>query len=666
MPPGHSAGRTLWAAAVLVGVVVLVYWNSLGAPFQFDDEPAIVYNPTIRSLGTALHPPDNGAGVTGRPLVNLTFALNHAFGGLNPWGYHVVNVALHALAALALAGVLRRTFVRFGLAGAELLAWSVALGWAIHPLQTESVTNVVQRAEALVGLFYLITVYAFIRGTEGRPEAGRKPEIGNLKPEIGLEAGGERLEGAGKTGARLWLGVSVGACLLGMASKEVMVSAPVVMLLYDRTFIAGSFRAAWALRWRYYLALASTWLLLAWLVIGTEGRGGSAGFATEMSPWRYLLTQCDAIVHYVRLVVWPHPLVLDYGMPLVKSLGDVWWQALLLVIVFGATLWAVVRRPAAGFAGFCFFALLAPSSSFVPVATQTMAEHRMYLALAAVLAGVAVGLSRTLGRSVVYILVGLAVGWGVLTVRRNQDYHDAARLWTQTAAAAPTNPRAHLNLGQVLARSGQWAEAETRFAEAVRLKPDYAEAHYNLGLALSRRRETTKAIEHFETALKLAPDYAVAHNDLGIAYADAGRPADAQAQFEAALKERPDFAAAHFNLGNLFLRRGHAAEAIPHLETAVGLNAELGEYHASLALALMQARRAPEAVVHYQKAVERTPDSPELQVSFALSLAATGRLAEAVPPLEAALRLRPDFAVARRYLSQIQADLARQQAAGKP
>ena len=643
VPSGSPAGRALPYAAGLVLLVVAVYWNSLGAPFQFDDEPAIVYNPTIRSLGTALHPPANGAGVTGRPLVNLTLALNYAIGGLEPRGYHAVNIALHLGAALALAGLLRRTLPRAGLANSEPLAWAVALAWALHPLQTESVTNVVQRAESLVGLCYLVTLYAFIRGTNER----EKPETGNRNSE---RNGG------------LWLGLSVVACLLGMASKEVMVSAPLVVFLCDRTFVTGSFQAAWAARWRYYLALASTWLLLAWLVAGTAGRGGSAGFATEMSPWRYLLTQGDAIVHYVRLTLWPHPLVLDYGTPLAGSLADVWWQVLLVTAAFGATVWALVRRPIAGFAGVCFFAVLAPSSSFVPVVTQTLAEHRMYLALAVLLSLVTVPAARRFGQSFAYVLLVIAVIWGALTMRRNQDYQDALRLWTQTVAAAPTNPRAHLNLGQILAKADQWPEAESHFVEAVRLGPEYAEAHYNLGLALSRRRELPKAIEHFETALKLAPDYAVAHNDLGIAYADSGRPADAQAQFEAALRERPDFAAAHFNLANLLLRTGRGVEAIPHLESAAGLKPDVTEYHATLGVALMQAGRGAEAVAHYQKAVELTPQSPELQLSLALALAAGGRLREAVAPLEAALRLRPGFAPAQHYLNQVRADLSRLEA----
>ena len=195
-----------------------------------------------------LCPPSHGETVSGRPVLNLSLALNYAVSGCDVRGYHVTNLAIHLAAALLLFGIVRRTLPRFrGCGGGQQLArlqlatplaLAIALLWAVHPLQTESVTYIVQRAESLMGLFYLLTLYCFLRG-------------------------------AGSARAIFWYAGSVLACLLGMATKEVMVSAPLVVLLYDRTFLAGSFREAWRRRWAYYLALAATWLLLAWLVAQT-------------------------------------------------------------------------------------------------------------------------------------------------------------------------------------------------------------------------------------------------------------------------------------------------------------------------------------------------------------------------------------------------------------
>jgi hypothetical protein len=290
----------LLAAALIVAALVAAYANSFRGPFVFDDVEAIVENETIRSLaapGAVLSPPfADGQTVGGRPLVNLTLALNYAAGGLNPTGYHVVNLAIHLSAALVLFALIRRTLlipppseVRPPPSGALPFAAAVALLWGLHPLQTESVTYVIQRAESLMGLLYLLTLYCFVRGVERPSFAG---------PSEGKKTG-------------IWMGLSVGACFLGMATKEVMVSAPVLVLLYDRAFVSGTIAAAWRRRRLYYASLAATWVLLGALVLSTKDRGGSMGLGLSVSLGDYLLTQGPAILHYLRLVVWPQPLVFD-------------------------------------------------------------------------------------------------------------------------------------------------------------------------------------------------------------------------------------------------------------------------------------------------------------------------------------------------------------------
>ncbi|MEO6876250.1 MAG: hypothetical protein ABI222_15655, partial [Opitutaceae bacterium] len=370
-----TRGAIALAGGTLVLAVVAAYANSWNAPFVFDDFMAITQNPTIRHLdrlGDVLSSPAFATGSTGRPMVSLSLALNYAVGGYDVKGYHLANTLIHAVAALALFGLMRRTLLRpvmrekFG-AAALPLAFAIALLWALHPLQTESVTFVIQRSESLMGMFYLLTLYGFIRAVES-------------------------------ASPRRWQIFTVIVCLVGMATKEVMVSAPVLVLLYDRTFVAGSFGRAWQQRRTFYLSLAATWLLLAYTVIAAGQRGGAAGFGRGVSSWDYALTQCHAIILYLRLAFWPSPLVVDYGTTIVQSLGEVWWQALLLIGLVAGTCFALVRRPAVGFAGVWFFALLAPSSSVVPLITQTMAEHRMYLSLAAVIGLVVLGGYRWLGR----------------------------------------------------------------------------------------------------------------------------------------------------------------------------------------------------------------------------------------------------------------------------
>lgn len=644
MPPTNAPPRrVLWLAGgglVLAGFAA--YGNSLGGPFVFDDVPAIMGNPSIRqlgSLGAVLAPElDGGLTVSGRPLVNLSLALNHALGGEAVRGYHLFNLLVHLLAGLTLFGIARRTLQqrrqapRFG-AVALPMGWVIAVIWLLHPLQTESVTYVVQRAESLMGLCYLLTLYAFVRSVE------------SAKPSA-------------------WVILSWAACLAGMAAKEVMVTAPLVVLLYDRTFVAGTFREAWGRRGRYYLCLAGTWLLLAWLVAGTTGRGGTAGFGTVVGPWSYLLTQCQAIMHYLRLSLWPHPLVFDYGTATVSRLGEVWPQALLLMALAAGTGVALVRRPVWGFVGAWFFLILAPSSSVVPVASQTMAEHRMYLPLAAVVLAAVAGLHAWLGRRSLLLCGALAMALGGVTFWRNADYHSELALWTDTVAKRPNNGRAHNNLGKVIFAAGRPAEALVHYAEAVRLQPAAPEPHYNLGLALARLQRPAEAIAHYEEALRLQPDYPDAQNNLGNALLAVGRLADAGNCYEIALRSRPGWAEAHSNLANVRLEQGLPAEAIRHGEEAVRLDPRFAEARLNLGNALAQARRLPEALGQYEEALRLKPDDADAANNLGNVLTELGRLPEAITRYEQALRLKPDYADAHRNLAAVLAHLGRLSEAG--
>ncbi len=412
---------------LIVAAVLLAYCNIFQAPFVLDDLPSIAGNPTIRSWDTALTPPVTSS-THGRPVLNLSFALNYIISAGRVWSYHLVNLLIHLANALLLYTIVRRTVAGRATptdpgaaaeasAPATYIAGSVALLWAVHPLVTSAVTYTVQRAESLAGLFLLVTLYSFMRFVS---DDGRH---------------------------RTFFGVlSIASCFLGMATKEVMVVAPVMVCLYDRTFVAGSFAAALRRR-RYYLSLVACWVPLAILVLNTHGRGGTAGFGAGVSAWGYAVTQAPAIAHYIRLVFWPYPLIFYYGTYIVSAPLRVIPQALLVFVLLAGTLWALRRRPKLGFLGAAFFLLLAPSSSVVPVITETVAEHRMYLALVPVIVLLVVGLYSRFPRAAPGVSLVLAGGLAVLTFSRNASYESALRLWTATVAADPGNPWAHNNRG---------------------------------------------------------------------------------------------------------------------------------------------------------------------------------------------------------------------------
>jgi tetratricopeptide (TPR) repeat protein len=474
-----------------------------------------------------------------------------------------------------------------------------------------------------MGLWYLLTLYGFIRGSTQ----------------------------AGKGGG--WYLVSGAACLLGMATKEVMVSAPLVVLLYDRTFVAGTFREAWRRRRGYYLGLAATWLLLAALLAEGAGRGGTAGFGAGVTGWHYGLTQCRAVVHYLWLVVWPHPLVFDYGTGTVGSLGQVWPEALILLGLVGATVWALWRKPVWGFLGASFFAILAPSSSVVPVATQTIAEHRMYLPLAIPVALIVLGLHRLAGRGSLVICGLLALGGSWLTVQRNHDYGTAERLWADTVVKFPANGRAHHELGKALFDQGRAGEALPYFQASIRLQPGVPEPHYNCGLALAALGRPAESMEEYRAALRLQPAYADAHNNLGIVLLAEGRPAEAEAEFRAAILNKPDYAKGYSNLADTLLELGRPGEAIDPARAAVRLDPAYVAARYNLGNALAETGQWAEAAAEYTGALRLQPDFPEGHNNLGNVLLQLDRVAEAIAEYEAALRLKPDYVDPRRNLAHV-------------
>jgi Flp pilus assembly protein TadD len=533
--------------------------------------------------------------VGGRPVLNLSLAVNYAISGTAVWSYHALNLLIHILSGLALFGIVRRT-PSPRLAGAPTLAaLSVALLWVLHPLDTESVTYIAQRAESLMGLFYLVTLYSFIRGS-----------------------------GDGGWRGCAWQFVAVAACALGMATKEVMVTAPVIVLLYDRAFLSGSFRDALRLRSWAYAGLAASWLVLVLLVLPAHGRANTAGFGSAV-PWHgYALTQLAAVSRYLGLCFWPSPLVFDYGTDVVALSQGLLPCGLLVSSLLALTAWALVRRPALGFLGACFFLILAPSSSIVPVATQTMAEHRMYLPLIPLVVLAVVGIRGAFGRAAWAAVSAIALALLGATWQRNETYRSAESLWSDTVRKRPGNERAHLNLALELQKSpGHQHEAIAQLEEAVRLNPGYAEAHNDLGCVLEAiPGRANEAVNQCEQALRLDPEYADAHYNLGNALCDQGRTQEATAHYREALRIRPDFPEAHCNLASALGSLGRRADAI----------------------------------AQYEEALRLLPDDPTIHYDLALELLRDpGRKGEAMWHLAKVVRLQPDNASARRLLEQAKA-----------
>jgi tetratricopeptide (TPR) repeat protein len=653
MSDTKATGRIRWMVGSIAGAAVAAYWNSRHGAFVLDDQQAIIENASLRHLWPiwgALHATTLNSTANGRPLLNLSLALNYAVSGTNPWSYHAANLLIHVLAGLVLFGLVRRTLeLKSGKRKAKsgnpesdpdwnsaLFAFCIALLWTVHPLQTEAVTYVVQRAESLMGLFYLLTLYCFVRCVELEADEGGRP--------FSLFA------------FRLSLFCS---CLFGMATKEDMVSAPVMVLLYDRTFVSGSFREACRRHGRLLLGLAATWLLLGALVVtGGGNRGGTIGFGVGTPWWGYLLTQFQAIWTYLRLSFWPRPLVFDYGLIGISPVPELLAEIALVGGLLAVTVRGLWRRTAWGFLGAWFFLLLAPTS-LVPGTTQMIVEHRMYLPLAAVIAAGMLIVDRMVFRPLpsalrvrlaTFLLLACAVAGVVLTARRNRDYRSAIALWSDTAAKRPGTARVHASLATALLAAGRPADALPQFDEAARLDPDDVQTLDSEAAALDQLHRPADAIAAYERALRLRPEFARAHNDLGVVLAEQGRLPEAIAHYEFVLRLQPGNPAAHFNRGNALLQLGRAPEAAAEFAATLRAAPDYAEADCNLGQALAAMDRLPEAVARYEEALRLQPDFPECRYNLGNARMRLGQAPAAITEYEAALRLRPAYAEAESNL----------------
>jgi tetratricopeptide (TPR) repeat protein len=625
---------------LIVAAGAWAYHNSFQGPFIFDDVTSIPGNPHIRHLWPLREvmsaPLDRT--VTGRPVACLSLALNYALGGLNVWGYHTFNLAVHLLSALVLFGILRRTFEgeklrdRFG-AAAVWLAAAIALIWEVHPLQTESVTYIVQRTESLMGLFLLLTLYCTLRGSRS-------------------------------SRARVWYLAAVVSCALGMGSKEVMVGAPLIVLLYDRVFLAASFRQLWQRRVGLYVGLAATWIILAVLVARTPR--SATGFGIEgPTSWDYLKTEAGVIVYYLRLCFWPRPLVIDYfDWPITLSLKDGLASGVVVIGLLGATVWAFRRQPWLGFLGAWFFVILGPTSSFLPSVGEAAAERRMYLPLAAVVTMVVVGafaFGKRLWNKQQGVVLGCVAGGFVavlltfLTIQRNRDYNSALTIWQDAVVKRPNNPRAHNGLGLALMQTGKVQEAISQYEQALRLKPDFFEAHTNWGIALLHTGRVQEAIAQCEAALRIKPDYVEAYVNLGNALLQTGKLPEAIGEYEQALQLQPDCTEAHYNLAGVFLQAGRWPEAIGEYEQVLQLQPDHAEAHNNLGIALLRLGKVQEAISHWDQALRLKPDYALAHNNLGNALLQAGRVQEAIGHYEQALRIKPDLVQAQTNLARARA-----------
>jgi Tfp pilus assembly protein PilF len=599
-----------WGAWLLGLIGIVAYFNALSAPLIFDDVATVETNVYVHSLWPPrwfLCSPGESP-LSSRPVVALTFALNYAMAGLDPVGMRLVNVAIHIASAIVLNAwlVVILTRARLPSGGVaqgqkratnqttnpEMIAWCLSALWLIHPQQTDAVTYITQRTELLLGLAYFGVMFT----------AARAPD--------------ERWSG--------WHSACVLIGLLGVGCKEVMATAPLMVVLADRALRYESWRETWRRRWPLYLGLVATWLPLAgfmWL----SPRGQSAGFGLGVTPWQYLLTQCHAIPIYLRQTIWPTDLNIDHGVRIRDSLVEAVPGGLLLLTLAGITIWGWFARPVIGFIGAWFFVILGPSSSIIPIVTEVAAERRMHLPLLAVIVSLAFvgqvvcerlqlwrGWSHESVRPATAIAVAaLIVVFSALTIQRNYDYRSFESIWYASLEQEPNNPRAYYSLAEYYLRHKDMVDFERVARAGVAIDPGhdyYDPGHYFptvklLCAMLHAQERHTEADQVLAKALDFLPNHVGVLLYAGQTASKLERLAEAEAYFRRAAIANPENALAFNELAGVLVRQMRFREALEFGLQAVKLDPRNALMRENLGLLLANLDRKQEATEQLREAV---------------------------------------------------------------
>ena len=615
----------------LVAAVLVAYLPALRAGFVWDDDAYVTANTTLRSLDGLrriwLSP---GATPQYYPLTFTSFWLEHQRFGEHPFGYHLVNVLLHAANAVLAWLVLRR----LRLPG----AWLAAAIFGLHPVHVESVAWITERKNVLSGACYLAALLTALAVAEA--PASRRTHAG-------------------------WVIALFGAALL---SKTVTCTLPLVLLilLWWRRGTLTRDDVATALP--LFALGAGLALVTVWM---ERTHVGAVGALFDLSPVERLLIAGRALWFYAATLLWPHPLAFVYPRWTIDAGLFQQWLFPLAAGVALAVAWVTRERNGRGpFTALLAFAVtLAPALGFVdvyPMRYTFVADHYQYLASLFLIAPAAAGLTtaaRRLGDTAVRaapVLAGAGLlALAVLTWRQTLIYADQETLWRDVIAKNPTAALAHINLGMWLHQRGRSEEALTALGDAVALAPNDPEIHGDLGVVLAALGRQALAHRHLEEAVRLAPDSALAHNNLGNVLAADGRLAEAAAQYREAVRLRPSYADAENNLGNVLAETGEVDEAIRRYRDAIAADPAYVDAHYDLAVVLARAGRGDEALDAFRATVALAPAHAEAQRGLGAALAAHQRYDEAIVHLGAATRLAPQKAEAHYQLGVALAALGR-------
>ncbi len=610
--PWYFRSGPLVAVLLVTALTLIIYLPAVNAFFMLDDEVNIVRNLRLHDLSNFWPPAGS------RYLAYLSFALNYALGGLHTRGYHLVNMLLHILSAMTLYGLIRSLFQTPAMGGGlkgengpgNHIALITALIFTVHPLNTQAVIYVTQRLTVMASLFYLLSLYLYIKW--------------RLKGHGGLSI--------------IFYALSIIAAIAAAKTKEISFTLPFVIVLAEYVFFTEQGR--WISKKRLYALIpyALVLIIIPLAVFGPEMGLWSGKTVVdegltrvqqildikELSSYTYLLTQFTVVPKYIRLFLIPLGQNLDYDYPLYHSLFNLRVMAgfLFLLFIFTSTLLTVsfakkTKKPLLLLATtglLWFFITLSIESTVIPI-QDVIFEHRMYLpgaglgvALSTLIVYLAVGHGkRAAGKALFVAALIVIIPLTTLAFRRSLLWGDGIGLYEDIVRKSPEKARARNNLGTLYARSGRFDKAIGQFKKAITMESDYPAPHKNLGRALFASGRTIEAREEFKAAIRDEPGDFEAHEALAGLYRDAGLFSKSEKEYKIVLSLTPSNMNVRVNLANVYIVEKRFGEAIAEFKKILIMNPGRVDVYYNLALALEKAGSTEEALYYYRKFVTNAP-----------------------------------------------------------
>ena len=615
-PPAGDSEKifSLIICLCLVLAVWIVFSPTLGYDFvNYDDTAYVSENPVVQAGLT-------WAGIRWgltygnighwHPLTWFSHMLDCQLYGLHAGGHHFTNLVLHGAAAVLLFLALRR------MTGFLWRSAFVAAVFAIHPLRVESVAWVAERKDVLSAFFFILTLGAYVRYVRSPPSMFR-------------------------------YGVVMLFFALGLLSKNMLVTAPFVLLLLDY-WPLGRFSSFTP---QLLLRLMAEKIPLLVLTVGSCA-------VTLLVPEKLTadklplgLRMENAVVSYVTYLwqmVYPSGLACYYPNP-VNYLP--FWQvagALALLLVISWAVWAVRKtHPCLVVGWFWYLGMMIPVIGIVQISNYAHADRYTYLpqiGLYLIIAWAAADLVAgwRYGRFLLGSLAAAVIVALMLCAHTQVSYwENSTTLWEHALAVSGNTDVAHNNLGMALFREGKYDEAMGQYQQALKINPDYYSAHDNLGVALVKRGQLDAAMAQFLQALKINREDALAHNNLGMALVQKGQLDEAIARYQQALKINPDFDMARLNLGIALAKMGRLDEAIAQYQQVLKMNPHDDVARFNLGNAFFQMDKVDDAIAEYQQSLKINPDSDLVHLNLGIALAKKGRLDDAIAQYLQALKINP-------------------------